>query len=82
MGLGIEERLRAIQADPATTFEDYTLVRSALHAPARPGGDGPVPGHGLRPRLAAGRRRDHRSACSPSICRPSRPRPRPDRGTD
>jgi SAM-dependent MidA family methyltransferase len=30
MGLGIEERLQAIQADPATTFEDYTLVRSAL----------------------------------------------------
>jgi len=30
MGLGIEERLRAIQADPATTFEDYTLLRSAL----------------------------------------------------
>ncbi len=30
MGLGIEGRLQAIQADPATTFEDYTLVRSAL----------------------------------------------------
>ena len=30
MGLGIESRLQAIQADPATTFEDYTLVRSAL----------------------------------------------------
>jgi SAM-dependent MidA family methyltransferase len=30
MGLGIEERLRRIQADPATTFEDYALVRSAL----------------------------------------------------
>jgi len=30
MGLGIEARLRAIQADPATTFEDYTLVRSVL----------------------------------------------------
>ena len=30
MGLGIEERLREIQADPATTFEDYTLLRSAL----------------------------------------------------
>jgi SAM-dependent MidA family methyltransferase len=30
MGLGIEARLQAIQADPATTFEDYTLVRSAL----------------------------------------------------
>jgi SAM-dependent MidA family methyltransferase len=30
MGLGIEERLREIQADPATTFEEYTLLRSAL----------------------------------------------------
>jgi SAM-dependent MidA family methyltransferase len=30
MGLGIEARLQAIQADPATTLEDYTLVRSAL----------------------------------------------------
>ena len=30
MGLGIEDRLREIQADPATTFEDYTLLRSAL----------------------------------------------------
>jgi SAM-dependent MidA family methyltransferase len=30
MGLGIEGRLQAIQVDPATTFEDYTLVRSAL----------------------------------------------------
>ncbi|MEA2578327.1 MAG: hypothetical protein QOD78_1915 [Chloroflexota bacterium] len=30
MGLGIEARLQAIQADPATTFEDYTLVRSSL----------------------------------------------------
>ena len=30
MGLGIEARLQSIQADPATTFEEYTLVRSAL----------------------------------------------------
>jgi SAM-dependent MidA family methyltransferase len=30
MGLGIEDRLRQIQADPATTFEDYALVRAAL----------------------------------------------------
>ncbi len=30
MGLGIESRLQAIQADPATTLEAYTLVRSAL----------------------------------------------------
>lgn len=30
MGLGIEGRLQAIQADPATTFEEYALVRSAL----------------------------------------------------
>jgi SAM-dependent MidA family methyltransferase len=30
MGLGIEDRLRRIQADPTTTFEDYALVRAAL----------------------------------------------------
>ena len=30
MGLGIEERLQAIQAHPATTFEAYTLLRAAL----------------------------------------------------
>ena len=30
MGLGIEERLRVIQADPATTFEAYTHLRSSL----------------------------------------------------
>jgi SAM-dependent MidA family methyltransferase len=30
MGLGIEDRLREIQADPATTMEAYTLLRSAL----------------------------------------------------
>lgn len=30
IGLGIEERLRGIQADPATTLEAYTLVRAAL----------------------------------------------------
>ena len=30
MGLGIEARLQAIQADPATTIEEYALVRSAL----------------------------------------------------
>ncbi len=30
IGLGIEARLRAVQADPATTMEAYTLLRSAL----------------------------------------------------
>jgi SAM-dependent MidA family methyltransferase len=30
VGLGIEERLRAIQADPATTLEAYLAVRSGL----------------------------------------------------
>ena len=30
MGLGIEERLRAIQTDPATTLETYTLLRASL----------------------------------------------------
>ena len=58
MGLGIEARLQAIQADPATTFEDYTPRPIRAHAPAGPGGDGTVPGDGVRPRLAgAGRRR-------------------------
>lgn len=30
MGLGIEDRLRAIQADPATTFDEYLLARAAI----------------------------------------------------
>ena len=30
MGLGIEDRLREIQADRATTMADYALLRSAL----------------------------------------------------
>jgi SAM-dependent MidA family methyltransferase len=30
MGLGIEDRLRAVQADPATTLEAYTLLRASL----------------------------------------------------
>lgn len=30
VGLGIEDRLRAVQADPATTLEEYTLLRAAL----------------------------------------------------
>jgi SAM-dependent MidA family methyltransferase len=30
VGLGTEDLLRAIQADPATTMEDYLAVRSAL----------------------------------------------------
>jgi SAM-dependent MidA family methyltransferase len=30
VGLGIEDRLREIQADPATTMEDYTLLRASL----------------------------------------------------
>jgi SAM-dependent MidA family methyltransferase len=30
MGLGIEDRLRAIQTDPSTTVEAYTLLRSAI----------------------------------------------------
>ena len=52
VGLGIEDRLRAIQADPATTLEAYLVVAIGAHAPAGPGRDGPVPGDGLRPRLA------------------------------
>ena len=30
MGLGIEDRLREIQSDTATTFEEYALLRSSL----------------------------------------------------
>jgi SAM-dependent MidA family methyltransferase len=30
MGLGIEDRLREVQADPATTIEEYALLRSSL----------------------------------------------------
>ena len=30
MGLGVEERLREVQADPATTMEAYTLLRAGL----------------------------------------------------
>jgi SAM-dependent MidA family methyltransferase len=30
MGLGIEGRLRAIQADPSTTLESYTLLRASI----------------------------------------------------
>ncbi|MEO5884732.1 MAG: SAM-dependent methyltransferase [Candidatus Limnocylindrales bacterium] len=30
MGLGIQDRLQAIQADPTTTLEEYALVRAAL----------------------------------------------------
>lgn len=30
MGLGIEDRLRAVQADPSTTFEEYALLRASL----------------------------------------------------
>jgi SAM-dependent MidA family methyltransferase len=40
MGLGIEARLQAIQADPATTLESYTLVRSALMRLLDPGAMG------------------------------------------
>jgi SAM-dependent MidA family methyltransferase len=30
MALGVEERLREIQADPSTTMEAYTLLRASL----------------------------------------------------
>ncbi|MGP1673871.1 MAG: SAM-dependent methyltransferase, partial [Candidatus Limnocylindrales bacterium] len=30
MGLGIQDRLQAVQADPSTTFEGYALLRSSL----------------------------------------------------
>ena len=53
VGLGTEELLQAIQADPGD--DDRVLPRGPLRAlpPARPGRDGPLPGHGLRARLAA-----------------------------
>jgi SAM-dependent MidA family methyltransferase len=40
IGLGIERRLQAIQTDPATTLEAYTLVRSALMRFLDPGAMG------------------------------------------
>jgi SAM-dependent MidA family methyltransferase len=40
MGLGIEDRLREIQRDPATTLEAYTLLRSALLRLLDPGAMG------------------------------------------
>ena len=52
--------LQAIQADPATTIEDYLGRPLGAHATPRPERDGPLPGHGVRPRLA--RRTAHRRA--------------------
>ena len=66
VGLGMDERLRAIQTDPSTTMESYLAVRSVGHAPARPRGDRPLPGHGLRARLARGPRRLAGRACPAS----------------
>lgn len=40
VGLGTEDLLRAIQADPATTLEDYVAVRSALMRLLDPGAMG------------------------------------------
>jgi SAM-dependent MidA family methyltransferase len=40
VGLGTEDLLRAIQADPATTIEDYLAVRSALTRLLDPGAMG------------------------------------------
>jgi SAM-dependent MidA family methyltransferase len=40
VGLGTEDLLRAIQADPATTLEDYLAVRSALMRLLDPGAMG------------------------------------------
>jgi SAM-dependent MidA family methyltransferase len=40
VGLGTEDLLRAIQADPATTLEDYLTVRSALMRLLDPGAMG------------------------------------------
>jgi SAM-dependent MidA family methyltransferase len=40
VGLGIEERLRAVQADPATSLEDYLALRSSLMRLLDPGAMG------------------------------------------
>lgn len=40
MGLGVQERLQAIQADPTTTMADYTLVRASLLRLLDPGAMG------------------------------------------
>ncbi len=40
VGLGIQDLLQGIQADPATTLEDYLLVRSALMRMLDPGAMG------------------------------------------
>lgn len=63
MGLGIEDRLRAIQADPDTTLESYTLLRSSLMRLLDPAAMGRFrvlgfgrawpPGDGSAPRLFA-----------------------------
>ena len=40
MGNGIEDRLREVQGDPATTLEQYALLRSALVRLIDPAGMG------------------------------------------
>ncbi len=37
VGLGVQDLLQAIQADPATTLQDYLAVRSSLHRLLDPG---------------------------------------------
>ncbi len=49
VGLGIEARLRAIQADPDDLARGVPARPLGADADARPGGDGPVPGARVRP---------------------------------
>ena len=52
MALGIEERLREVQADPSTTMEAYTLLACEPASAPGSGRDGPLSGDGLRPGVA------------------------------
>ena len=65
VGLGMDEHLRAIQTDPATTMEAYLAVRSSVMRLLDPAATGRLPGHGLRTRLAGCAGRSRR----PSACR-------------
>ncbi len=72
MGLGIEARLQAIQADPATTFEDYTLVRSALMRLLDPAAMGRFQVMAFGRAWPAMDDGGARSGCSPTASRPAR----------
>ncbi len=52
IGLGIEDRLRRIQRDPGDDVRGLRLAARIAHAAPGSRGDGPVPGDGVRARLA------------------------------